>query len=185
MLAACEINADARLVAAVSFDCDDIEAAFAELDARYLAGEAAAHAHTWSVIAGTYAGFNRHEFPAMTPDSVSIDHRRLVTNEAIDLASATRSVWDVAPDLSVHVEAVHRLSELGAVVTHVGYGTSPDGFDAEWRMTLIYMVEGDLLSRCEIFDEADLDAATPRSRGSTSSARQPDKVTPCPTECGD
>ena len=34
------------------FDLDDIDAAFEELDARYLAGEAAAHAHTWSVIAG-------------------------------------------------------------------------------------------------------------------------------------
>ena len=33
------------------FDLDDFEAAIAELDARYLAGEAAAHAHTWSVIA--------------------------------------------------------------------------------------------------------------------------------------
>ena len=33
------------------FDLDDIDAAIAELDARYLAGEAAAHAHTWSVIA--------------------------------------------------------------------------------------------------------------------------------------
>ena len=32
------------------FDIDDIDAAFEELDARYAAGEAAAHAHTWSVI---------------------------------------------------------------------------------------------------------------------------------------
>ena len=32
------------------FDLDDFDAAIAELDARYLAGEAAAHAHTWSVI---------------------------------------------------------------------------------------------------------------------------------------
>ena len=38
--------------AVVVFDLEDIDAAFAELDARYLAGEAAAHAHTWSVIAG-------------------------------------------------------------------------------------------------------------------------------------
>ena len=58
------------------FDLDDFDAAIAELDARYLAGEAAAHAHTWSVIAGTYAAFNRHEFPATTPDWVTIDHRR-------------------------------------------------------------------------------------------------------------
>ncbi len=45
-----EINADERSTGAVSFDVDDIDAAIAELDARYLAGEAAAHAHTWSVI---------------------------------------------------------------------------------------------------------------------------------------
>ena len=32
------------------FDPDDLDAAIAELDARYLAGEAAPHAHTWSVI---------------------------------------------------------------------------------------------------------------------------------------
>ena len=58
------------------FDLDDIDAAFEELDARYLAGEAAAHAHTWSVIAGAYAALNRHELPATTPDWVNIDHRR-------------------------------------------------------------------------------------------------------------
>ena len=47
-----EIDADDRIAAAVVFDLDDFDAAFAELDARYLAGEAAAHGHTWSVIAG-------------------------------------------------------------------------------------------------------------------------------------
>ena len=51
VLSIVEINADERIVARVAFDLDDIDAAFAELDARYLAGEAAAHAHTWSVIA--------------------------------------------------------------------------------------------------------------------------------------
>ncbi len=45
-----EIDADERIVAHVAFDPDDIDAAFAELDARYLAGEAAPYAETWSVI---------------------------------------------------------------------------------------------------------------------------------------
>ena len=35
-----EIDADERIAALVVFDLDDIDAAFAELDARYLAGEA-------------------------------------------------------------------------------------------------------------------------------------------------
>ena len=70
-----EIDAEERIVTSVSFDLDDIDAAFEELDARYLAGEAAAHSHTWSVISRAYTAFNRHELPATTPDWVNIDHR--------------------------------------------------------------------------------------------------------------
>ena len=71
-----EIDAEERIAARLSFDPDDFEAAFEELESRYLAGEAAVHAHTWSVIAQTYAALNRHELPATTPDWVNIDHRR-------------------------------------------------------------------------------------------------------------
>ena len=68
----------------------------------------------------------------------------------------------LTPNLTIHIEAVHRLSDLGAVVTHVAHGTSQEGFDAEWRMIDLLTVEGDLINRCEIFDEADLDAALAR-----------------------
>ena len=71
-----EIDAEERIVAFVTLDLDDIDAAFAELDARYLAGEAAAHAHTWSLVAAGYTALNRHELPSTTPDCVNVDHRR-------------------------------------------------------------------------------------------------------------
>ena len=60
VLGVVEINADERIVATVAFGIDDIDAAFEELDARYLAGEAAAHAQTWSVIARGNAAANRN-----------------------------------------------------------------------------------------------------------------------------
>ena len=44
------------------------------------------------------------------------------------------------------------------------HGTSQEGFDAEWRGIDFLTVDGDLLNRCEVFDEADLDAALARSR---------------------
>ncbi len=59
-----EINADNRIAARIMFDPDDLDAAFEELDARYLAGEAAAYSHTWSVIARSNAAFNRRELPS-------------------------------------------------------------------------------------------------------------------------
>ena len=78
------------------------------------------------------------------------------------LTAYIRASWDLTPDINVYIEAVHRLSNLGAVVTHVAHGTSQEGFDAEWREIDILTVEGDLINRCEIFDEADLDAALAR-----------------------
>ena len=55
VLSVVEINSHNQIAAIVLFDLDDFDAAIAELDARYLAGEAAAHARTWSVITEGYA----------------------------------------------------------------------------------------------------------------------------------
>ena len=41
-----EISADERITSIVVFDPEDFDAAIADLDARYLAGEAAAHSET-------------------------------------------------------------------------------------------------------------------------------------------
>ena len=140
-------------------DLEDFDAAIAELDARYLAGEAAAYAHTWSVIADGHAALNRHELPPTTPDCVSIDHRRGAAFAPGDLIEYFRAGWELGQDIRTYVEVVHRLSELGAVCTHAGHGVSHEGFDAEWHGVDLLTVEGDMVNRCEAFDDADLDAA--------------------------
>ena len=157
-----EVNADARLSALVVFDLDDIDAAFDELDARYLAGEAGAHARTWSVITRVYTALNRHEISAATPDWVTVDHRPVQRIGAEDVRAYLRATWDVTPDIKFRIEEVHRLSSLGVVVTRVATGSSQEGFDAEWRQIDILTVDGDVLSRVEVFDEADIDAALAR-----------------------
>jgi class 3 adenylate cyclase len=171
-----EIDADDRIAARVWFDIDDTDAAFEELDARYLAGEPAAHAHTWSVIASGYAALNRHEVPPTTPDWVNIDHRRGIAFAPGDMISYIRATWDVAPDVNIHIEAVHRLSNRGAVVTHAASGSSQAGFDAEWGEIVLLMVEGDAVNHCEMFDEADIDAALARFDELTRSAPRLDNA---------
>ncbi|MFZ0834440.1 MAG: hypothetical protein WAM92_15440, partial [Mycobacterium sp.] len=162
ILGVIELDADEQITATVVFDPDDIDAAFAQLDARYLAGEAAAHARTWSAIAGTYASIRRHEFPAMTPDCANIDHRRATAFAPGELTAYIRAGWDIGQTIRPYVEVVHRLSDVGAVVSYTAHGTSKDGFDAAWREIAVTTVEGDRVNRCELFDEADLDAALAR-----------------------
>ena len=69
MLGIIEIDADMRIAATVVFDPDDIDAAFEELDARYLAGEAAAHAHTWSVIMQAFAAREQTRTPRVDAET--------------------------------------------------------------------------------------------------------------------
>jgi hypothetical protein len=54
------------------------------------------------------------------------------------------------------------LTDVGVVVTHTAYGTSPDGLCADWRIVFIFTIEGDLLNHCELFDETDIDTALAR-----------------------
>ncbi|SPM31843.1 hypothetical protein MTAB308_5368 [Mycobacterium terramassiliense] len=162
MLQITEVSRDGLMHGCVSFDPDDIDAAFADLDARYLGGEAASHSHAWSLIVQAYAAANRYELPPTTPDWVNIDHRRGRAFAPGDMEAYLHATWDLAEDVKLYIEAVHRLSDLGAVVTHTAYGTSREGFDAEWREVNLLTAEGDMINRCEVFDEADIDAALAR-----------------------
>jgi len=162
VLSIVEINADNQIAARAMLDPDDIDAAFAELDARYLAGEAAAHAETWSVITGGNAALNRRELPPVTPDCVSIDHRRGASFAPGELGAYLDAGWELDQSIRTYIEVVHRLSDLGAVYTHAGHGVSQVGFDAEWRGICVVTVEGNMVNRCEVFDEADIDTAIAR-----------------------
>ena len=153
-----EIDAEGQISALVTFDFDDFGSAIVELDARYLAGEAAIHARTWSTIAGTYASITRQEFPALTPDCVTIDHRRATAFAPGELPAYIRA----GQDILAYVEVVHELSDLGAVCSCAAHGISREGFDTEWRHLAVSTVHGDMVNRCELFDESDLEAAVAR-----------------------
>jgi hypothetical protein len=162
MMQIVEVSEAGLLDFSVSFDPDDIDAAFEELDARYLAGEAAAYSQTWTAMTQVQAAYNRHEIPPPTTDLVAVDHRRGRAIAPDDVVAYLHSTWDVVPDLKGRIEAVHRLSDFGAVITEVMTGTSQEGFDAEWREIGLFAFEGDLICRVEVLDEADLDAALAR-----------------------
>jgi hypothetical protein len=146
----------------VTFDPDDLNAALAELDAQYLAGEASDHARTWSVVTQAYAAFNRGEMFPTTPDWVNIHNRRGTAFAPGEMAAYLRAIWDVTPEEKVYIETVHRLNSVGAVVTHAAHWTSQEGFAADWRMIAVTTVDGDLFNRYEMFDETDLEAALAR-----------------------
>lgn len=113
MLAIAEVDAESRMTATVLFDPNDIDAAVSELDARFMAGEGALYADIWSLVIKTYAAFNRHELSKTTPDWANIDHRLGVGSATGEMNTYVSAMWEVVPDVSTHIESVHRLSTLG------------------------------------------------------------------------
>ena len=67
LLRVVEIEPDGRIAAIVIFDPGDLDAAFEELDARYLAGEAAPYTRVWQLAMDTLGELNRHEPGPMVP----------------------------------------------------------------------------------------------------------------------
>ncbi|WP_413783602.1 BTAD domain-containing putative transcriptional regulator [Mycolicibacterium chubuense] len=157
-----EVGESGEMTGFAAFEVDDLDAAIVELDARYLAGEAAPFARAWSVIAGAYAAFNRREVAPTSPGWSNVDHRRAAAFASGEMTAYLSAAWADSPDTRIYVEAVHRLTEAGAVVTHAARGTSNAGFEAEWRDVNMLTVEGDLVTRSELFDADDLDSAIAR-----------------------
>lgn len=61
-----ELNDDTLTAVTVFDPPNDIDAAFAALDARFSATQCADRAATWSVIAANFAAVNQHRLPPKT-----------------------------------------------------------------------------------------------------------------------
>ena len=161
MLGVVEINSDNRIAAIVTFEADDIDAAFAELDARYLASEAAPYATRGRPSRGPFPRSTDTPFPLRRRTGLTSTTGEQRRSRPVKSTENIRASWDLTPG-SIYIEEVLRLNGLGAVIGYAAQGNSHEGFEAEWRGCTLLMVEGDRVSRCEVFDEIDLDVAIAR-----------------------
>ena len=130
-----------------SFDPDDIDAAFAELDARYLAGEAHPRAHMVGHRPG-YAASTGTSSRATTPDWVNIDRRRGKRSRRRRLIARIRyAPCGISRRTSIYIEAVHRADRPRSGRHPRGAWDFARGLRRRWREIALLTVEGDLISQ--------------------------------------
>ena len=78
--------------------------------------------------------------------------------------------WDLTPDISIYTETVHRLSELGAVVTHISHGDLARGLRR--RVADDRHLHGRRRSASAAAKCSTRQTSTPRSRGSKNCSRR-------------
>ncbi len=155
-----EVDADGQSAAMVVFDPDDEGAAYAELDARFDAGEGAAHARTlaaWRRREHAVAIRDWDAFNAMrSPGFVFRDHRLLGFGTMSDGASVVRlvqSLVDLAPDVRRRHDHI-RICERGILEHLTQFGTR-DGGAFEHVFLAVY--ETDAQGRSAAIDNYDVD----------------------------
>jgi class 3 adenylate cyclase/ketosteroid isomerase-like protein len=168
MLTLIEVDEAGRRVALATFDAEDVDAALAELDARYAAGEARTDPHVAATMETFRRSFEARDWDALgalfAADVAVHDERRLgwepLRSRAAYVASL-RSLVELAPDTRLRLDHV-RLSARGVLWVAAWSGTREGGpFETPWVIVSEHDAEG-LVRRFEQYDVDDLDAALAR-----------------------
>jgi class 3 adenylate cyclase len=161
-----DVDERGDLLALVLFDRDDLESAYAELDARYDRGEASRHqAEVTRVFRRAFAARDWDALAAtLAPDLVVYDHRILgweTLRGPAQYIQALRSLIDLAPDARLRIDHI-RMSDRGALYVPVWVGTHEGG---AFETPSVFVAELDDVGRIRRFDQYDLDAlGTARAR---------------------
>ena len=167
LLGLTEVDDEGRVLAAVMFDPGDLAGAFQELEDRYAAGEGASEAY----VLGRTADFARadaaRDWAAVSalfaPDAVVTDHRAIGQGWSIreDFVVSSRAVVDLVPDV-VHV--IRQIEVRGSVIltNAEAFGATREGNDYAWSYRMVAAWVGGRISRFDLFDVADEEAARSR-----------------------
>jgi class 3 adenylate cyclase/ketosteroid isomerase-like protein/tetratricopeptide (TPR) repeat protein len=168
-LAVLEIDAEDREKATVVFDVGDLDAAYAELDARFVRGEGAPHADLVSVAVAWARAYNARDWSAarrgLADDFTAIDHRPASFGR-IDGGDAMivyfKKLIELMPDARWDWSDFHLITASFAVSRVVISGTSVDGAKIEFPSIYLSRIEHGRAVYNETFPISEMDVALRR-----------------------
>jgi predicted ester cyclase len=161
-----EVDDDNLGRALVLFDPDDINDAFAELMARWIASGEVAHPEVIEAWHGFIVATNRHDFDALAHLSAGatfVNHRQLRASDNIaDYMSSMRTLVSLIPDMRIEVAEILTHSATSLVTDIVVKGATAEDIAIEIPAVLLLRFNGDRLGHMEAFDPDQRDLALAR-----------------------
>ena len=163
-----EVDARGRIVAYVRWDLDDLDAACAELDARWQAGEAAAHPRASKWLADYLRFFAARDWNAMStlfvPELVGENHRLVgwgTLYGSAAVVSTLQAQIELAPDTQERVDHVRTCADA-VLFEYAWHGTHAGGaFENLWLVLI--ELDADGRGRCaDVWEVEQLDQALAR-----------------------
>ncbi|HJQ85102.1 MAG TPA: hypothetical protein VKA21_13545 [Candidatus Binatia bacterium] len=180
LLVLVEIDAAGRLTALVAFDPDDLDAAYAELNARYSAGEGAPYAGLFASMEpiGTFApGFER-----LLPDDFTITIHRRFAGTGSSMTRDEFAAWlrvtthDLHARQRMRLDHILRISPAAELLVGRLFGTVAGGGDFETAVVNVIAHDGTRPHAIEAYDLDQLDVALARYDELTATATGPTRI---------
>ena len=164
-----ELNEDGLRTWSANFDADDLDAAFEELDERYIAGEGAPFADLLRATADSSRARLERDWARMrsyiADDVEVVDHRTVglgVLRGADAWIEFLRAAVDLIPDERVRGIAIHAIAPHGMVRQVLRTGTNLDGGHVEMGFQNVVIRREGVVIRIENFPLERLDDALAR-----------------------
>ena len=183
-LAIVEVDADGRRAEDVFFDPEALDAAYQELDRRFV-GEGAPYAELLANLDSIGRAFAARDEAALRPllpdDFTAVNHRRLL-NVVVRMGreetlAGLRTLDDLGVVADFRVEHMPHPSRTAAVAVASWRG-SHDGSDFETPLVMVYKHDGRVLHALELYDRDQLDAALARYDALSPRRERPASRTP-------
>ena len=152
----------------VSFDPADLDDAFAELTARWIASGEVAYPEPIEAVDRINATINRHDWDAVATHFAGaeyVNHRQLaqaVNGTIADWLSSMQTTGSLVPNFWVELAEVLARSAIGIVERLALKGTSTDGVAIEISFVVLILLHGERVTRLEVFEEDQRDVALSR-----------------------
>ncbi len=176
MLDVVEVDASGRRVAVVAFDPDDLDAAYAELDERYVAGEAAPFVAVLAGARAFAAAVAARDWDSLATvlasDIVVYDHRPLgweTLHGPALLVGTWKALVELAPDVRLRIDHV-MASRSGSLAAFMLLGTHEGGAFEDYRVVVHEYDGTGQIRQHDIYRIEQLDLARARFEALTASA---------------
>jgi hypothetical protein len=161
-----EVDAEGRTVAVIAFDPDDRRAAAMEMLERAARSDEARSvpAAVFDALRAVNAQDLDRLRTILPDDFVMDDHRRtgLGRLDRETYLTSLAALFEEAPDMTTEILYLIAAEKHGALMLARNFGTLRDGGAFESVYIRFTMYEGELMTRAEMFEPEDLDAARVR-----------------------
>jgi tetratricopeptide (TPR) repeat protein/ketosteroid isomerase-like protein len=167
----CEFAADGPYLGGCVFDADDLDAAFDELDTRYLAGDGMPHAQTLRPWFEFLAAYNRQDWAqcrGLLADAFAVaDHRPTpnlygAINGPDDFIRTLKTGFELSTERCARTLTIPAVDDGAAVFQLRTTASTRDGADTELAFHVAYTALGGRMTRLEFFADNQLNAAVGR-----------------------